>query len=89
MPKTFIPQGYHSKLGLYDTQNAIEVIKSTFLESLSTMLRLKRVLRAAVSSTPPRGSTTTSTAWSGRSRLTYLPQVGSGEVVQSLAKWKR
>ena len=43
MSKSFIPQGYRSKLGLYDTQNAIEIIKSTFLESLSAMLRLKRV----------------------------------------------
>ena len=43
MSKSFIPQGYRSKLGLYDTQNAIEIIKSTFLESLSAVLRLKRV----------------------------------------------
>lgn len=54
MSKSFIPQGYRSKLGLYDTQNAIEIIKSTFLESLSAVLRLKRV-SAPLSVNPAEG----------------------------------
>ena len=42
MPTT-IPAGYRSKLGLYETQSAISLIKSTFQDALAAVLNLKRV----------------------------------------------
>ncbi|MEN6419597.1 MAG: aspartate--ammonia ligase [Clostridiaceae bacterium] len=88
MPKSFIPQGYHSKLGLYDTQNAIEVIKSTFLESLSAMLRLKRV-SAPLFVNPAEGLNDNLNGVERPVSFDIPSTGGSGEVVQSLAKWKR
>ena len=43
MSKTFIPHGYQSTLGLYDTQTAIGLLKRTFEERLCLALNLKRV----------------------------------------------
>ena len=43
MLQTTIPEGYKTKLNLYDTQNAIALIKATFQEALSGVLNLKRV----------------------------------------------
>lgn len=88
MPKSFIPQGYHSKLGLYDTQNAIEVIKSTFLESLSAVLRLKRV-SAPLFVNPAEGLNDNLNGIERPVSFDIPSTGGNGEVVQSLAKWKR
>ena len=41
--ETRIPTGYSSKLGLYETQSAITLIKSTFQDALAAVLNLKRV----------------------------------------------
>ena len=43
MSETVIPKGYRTKLNLYDTQNAIALIKATFQEALAGVLNLKRV----------------------------------------------
>ena len=43
MGKTKIPAGYRPCLTLYETQNAIGIIKRTFEDQLSEKLRLKRV----------------------------------------------
>ena len=43
MSKLTIPQKYESKLSLYDTQNAIGIIKRTFEDNLSKSLDLIRV----------------------------------------------
>ena len=43
MSKTYIPEGYHSELTLYETQNAIGVIHHAFEEHLGQTLNLKRV----------------------------------------------
>ena len=40
---TVIPEYYHSELGLYDTQRAIERIKHIFLTKLCAALHLVRV----------------------------------------------
>ena len=37
-----VPDGYSSKLGLYDTQNAIGKIKNVFFNALCENLNLKR-----------------------------------------------
>ena len=88
MSKSFIPQGYRSKLGLYDTQNAIEIIKSTFLESLSAMLRLKRV-SAPLFVNPAEGLNDNLNGVERPVSFDIPATGGNGEVVQSLAKWKR
>ena len=41
--ETFIPAGYVSALGLYDTQKAISILRSKFEEQLSKRLNLMRV----------------------------------------------
>lgn len=41
--KTFIPDSYSSELNLYETQAAIDLIKKTFQDTLTSILRLKRV----------------------------------------------
>ena len=38
-----IPENYTPKLGIYDTQAAIELIKRSFIERLSEALNLHRV----------------------------------------------
>ena len=43
MSRTMIPQGYQSTLSLYETQEAIALIKKIFQGNLSHALHLKRV----------------------------------------------
>lgn len=43
MSKTFIPNNYEPKLDLFQTQMAIEIIKSKFQKELGEKLNLKRV----------------------------------------------
>jgi len=42
MEKLFIPEGYHSPLSLYQTEEAIKLIKDVFQKELSSALNLKR-----------------------------------------------
>ena len=48
MSKTYIPEGYHSELTLYETQNAIGVIHHAFEEHLGQTLNLKTCFRPSV-----------------------------------------
>ena len=43
MSKLIVPQGYTPALGLYQTQEAIGLIKAEFQKQLSAALNLKRV----------------------------------------------
>ena len=43
MNQVWIPEGYESCLGLYDTQKAIGLIKNLFQQKLCLALHLKRV----------------------------------------------
>ncbi len=88
MLKTRIPEGYVAKLGLYDTQNAIEIIKRTFLESLSAMLTLKRV-SAPLFVNPADGLNDNLNGTERPVSFDIPATRGEGEVVHSLAKWKR
>ena len=88
MNKTIIPEGYHPPLDVYDTQKAISFIKRTFQERLATALHLKRV-SAPLFVTAASGLNDN---LSGKERpVTFdIPAVGEmGQVVHSLAKWKR
>ena len=88
MSKTFIPEGYKSVLGLYDTQSAIGFIKRTFEDKLMEALTLKRV--SAPLFVEP--STGLNDNLSGKERAVSFDIKDAGttaEVVHSLAKWKR
>ena len=88
MSKLFIPEGYTSKLDLYRTQRAISFIKQNFQESLAKALNLKRV-SAPLFVTEASGLNDN---LSGTERPVCfdIPDAGEvGQVVHSLAKWKR
>ena len=88
MSKTFIPEGYRSALGLYDTQSAIGFIKRTFEDKLMAALSLKRV--SAPLFVEP--STGLNDNLSGKERAVSFDIKDAdttAEVVHSLAKWKR
>lgn len=88
MSKLFIPEGYTPPLNVYDTQKAISFIKQTFQEGLSLALNLKRV-SAPLFVTEASGINDN---LNGVERPVSfdIPDVGEvGQVVHSLAKWKR
>ena len=88
MSKLFIPKDYKSVLDLYRTQRAISFIKQNFQESLAKALNLKRV-SAPLFVTEASGLNDN---LSGTERPVSfdIPDAGEvGQVVHSLAKWKR
>ncbi len=88
MSKTRIPAGYRASLGLYDTQNAIALIKRTFAESLSDLLQLKRV--SAPLFVNPADGMNDNLSGVERPVAFDIPAAElTAEVVHSLAKWKR
>jgi aspartate--ammonia ligase len=88
MSKIIIPKGYKAKLGLYDTQTAIGLLKRTFEERLCLALNLKRV-SAPLFVDPDTGL---NDDLSGVERAVKFDLKETGKnavVVHSLAKWKR
>ena len=88
MSKLFIPENYESQRDVYRTQKAISFIKRTFQDRLSDALNLKRV-SAPLFVTESSGLNDN---LNGTERPVSfdIPAVGEvGEVVHSLAKWKR
>ena len=88
MSKLFIPENYSAALDVYDTQKAISFIKMTFQDKLSKALNLKRV-SAPLFVTEESGLNDN---LNGVERPVDfdIPDVGKmGQVVHSLAKWKR
>lgn len=86
--KTFIPENYKPTLGLYDTQKAIGQIKNIFQIKLCAALHLKRVTAPLI----VKPSTGLNDNLNGTERPVSfdIPNTKSnGEIVQSLAKWKR
>ena len=83
-----IPEGYESQLSLYDTQRAIERIKYIFAAKLCAALHLVRVTAPLV--VDPTTGINDNLNGVERPVGFDVPAVGKdGEVVQSLAKWKR
>lgn len=88
MSRFMIPKDYQPKLGLYETQTAIEVIKQTFMEHLTKTLNLRRV-------TAPlfvESSSGLNDDLNGIERAVSfdIPDANAdAQVVHSLAKWKR
>ena len=85
---TYIPDGYKSILGVYDTQKAIGLLKRLFEDNLSAVLNIHRV-------TAPlfvEAETGLNDNLNGVERPVSfdIKYTGtSAQVVQSLAKWKR
>ena len=88
MLQTTIPEGYKTKLNLYDTQNAIALIKATFQEALSGVLNLKRV-SAPLFVYPDTGLNDNLNGVERPVRFDAPATGRDAEVVHSLAKWKR
>ncbi len=88
MGKTTIPQNYKSEMSLYETQDAISFIKRTFQDSLSRALHLKRVSAPLF----VESYTGLNDNLNGVERPVSfdIPDAKKdGQVVHSLAKWKR
>ena len=88
MSKLFVPKNYSSPLDVYKTQKVISFIKQTFQARLATALNLKRV-SAPLFVTESSGLNDNLNGFE-RPVSFDIPAVGEcGQVVHSLAKWKR
>ncbi len=88
MSKTFIPENYRPDLDLYDTQTAIGSIKEIFIAHLSRALHLRRV--TAPLFVDPKMGLNDDLNGVERPVSFDIPSAGKdGQVVHSLAKWKR
>ena len=89
MSKTYIPEGYHSPLNVYDMQCAIEFIKGSFQDNLKRALNLRRVSAPLF----VRQDSGLNDDLNGVERAVAFDIPGAdgaiGVVVHSLAKWKR
>ena len=88
MLQTVIPQGYAPCLNLYDTQNAIGLLKRLFEDTLGGALHLRRVSAPLF----VEASTGLNDDLNGVERAVSfdIPDAGrDAQVVHSLAKWKR
>ena len=88
MSKLFIPEGYKPPLDLYRTQRAISFIKQNFQESLSSALNLKRV-SAPLFVTEASGLNDNLNGTERPVSFDIPDAREVGQVVHSLAKWKR
>lgn len=88
MSTIILPKGYKPLLNLYETQDAIALIKTTFESFLSKALNLKRVSAPLF----VQGSSGLNDDLNGVERPVTFDILDSGaeaQVVHSLAKWKR
>ena len=85
---TLIPEGYKSALSIYDTQKAISLLKRIFIDRLAGELNLYRVSAPLFVQT----NTGINDDLNGVERPVAFDIANTsteGQVVQSLAKWKR
>ncbi|MCQ2454329.1 MAG: aspartate--ammonia ligase [Clostridia bacterium] len=88
MSRIVIPEDYRSKLSLYETQEAISMIKQTFEKSLSSALNLKRV--SAPLFVDAMSGLNDDLNGVERPVNFNIKETGrEAQVVHSLAKWKR
>ena len=88
MNQVIIPENYHSVLSMYETQDAIGIIKKMMQKKLCMALRLKRVT-APLFVDPASGLIDD---LNGVERPVSFEIAAAGveaQVVHSLAKWKR
>lgn len=86
--KTIIPTDYKSTLNIYDTQKAIGLTKKWFEEALTGSLKLKRV-SAPLFVDATSGLNDNLSGVERPVQFDVPALKGTGEVVHSLAKWKR
>ena len=85
---TYIPEGYKSLLGVYDTQKAIGLLKRLYEDQLAAKLNLFRV-SAPLFLEEASGLNDNLNGYE-RPVLFDIPQAGKeAQVVQSLATWTR
>ena len=85
---TIIPEGYKSALSIYDTQKAISLLKRIFIDRLAGELNLYRVSAPLF----VQSNTGINDDLNGVERPVAFDIANTdkeGQVVQSLAKWKR
>ena len=88
MSKVYIPEGYQTPLSVYEMQRAIEFIKSNFQTNLCNALNLRRV--SAPLFVEELSGLNDNLNGVERPVGFDIPDVGvNGQVVHSLAKWKR
>ena len=88
MSKVYIPEGYQPPLSVYEMQRAIEFIKSNFQTNLCNALNLRRV--SAPLFVEALSGLNDDLNGVERPVSFDIPDVGvDGQVVHSLAKWKR
>ena len=88
MSKLIIPTGYQTPLNVYEMQRAIEFIKSNFQVNLGQALNLRRV--SAPLFVDENSGLNDNLNGVERPVMFDIPDVASnGQVVHSLAKWKR
>ena len=88
MSKVYIPEGYKTPLPNYEMQRAIQFIKSNFQTNLSNALNLRRV--SAPLFVDEKSGLNDNLNGYERPVGFDIPDVGAnGQVVHSLAKWKR
>jgi len=86
--KNYIPEGYKSLLGVYDTQMAIGLLHRLFEDNLSAALNISRV--SAPLFVEEQSGLNDNLNGYERPVSFDIPFTGSeAQVVQSLAKWKR
>jgi aspartate--ammonia ligase len=88
MQEIIIPKNYQSKLGNYDTQKAIGLLKEIFSSNLSSLLHLRRV-SAPLFVRTNSGLNDDLNGVERSVRFTLGCNDDEAEVVHSLAKWKR
>ena len=88
MSRIILPKGYHSSLSLYETQEAIEIIKKSFQSHLKHALNLKRV-SAPLFVSANSGLNDDLNGVERPVSFDLLETGAQAQVVHSLAKWKR
>lgn len=83
-----LPEGYAAALDLRSTENAIKFIKDGFQNRLARNLNLQRV-SAPLIVRQSTGVNDYLNGWEQPARFNIRDMSEAGEVVQSLAKWKR
>ena len=88
MSKVIIPEGYRSPLSVYELQRAIEFIKNNFQVNLGSALNLRRV-SAPLFVAADSGLNDDLNGYERPVSFTIPAADAEGQVVHSLAKWKR
>lgn len=89
MKQLFLPEGYVSRLDVWQTEHAIKFIKDTFQLALAAELKLRRITAPIA---VPSGTGLNDNLSGVEAPVSFNARALAGqpaEIVQSLAKWKR